>query len=198
MRPTTLATTLLAAALLSGCVAPIGPVQVTRFHAPEAAGELGHGTIAIEAAPGMDAKSLEIEAYERAVARELVKVGYAEVAPGQGSQVALVRMRRTSFKPGHEGGPVSVGVGGETGSYGSGVGVGVGLNLSGSPSEQVTTDLGVMIRDRANGKTIWEGRARFTVSAKAPLAQTTLGAPKMAEALFQDFPGNSGETLEVK
>jgi hypothetical protein len=62
----------------------------------------------------------------------------------------------------------------------------------------VETRLAVAIRDRKSGKVVWEGRAQFTVRASAPLAQTTLAAPKMAAALFQGFPGNSGETILVR
>jgi len=91
-----------------------------------------------------------------------------------------------------------VGVGGATGSYGSGIGVGLGINLSGPPPEQITTRLTVMIRDAKGGPNIWEGRAEFTVKATAPAAQAQLGAPRLAEALFKDFPGQSGETLLVK
>jgi hypothetical protein len=43
---------------LSGCVAPIGPVEVTRFHTPETA-RLGRGAVSIEPAPGMVGDSLE-------------------------------------------------------------------------------------------------------------------------------------------
>ena len=91
-----------------------------------------------------------------------------------------------------------MGVGGSTGSYGSGLGVGIGLNLSGPPPEQVETELAVAIRDRKTDKVLWEGRASFTVKASSPLASTQLGAPKMAAALFAGFPGNSGETITVK
>lgn len=189
---------LIGAATLSGCATPIGPVEVTRFHRPDAAARLGRGAIAIEAAPGMDPASLEIRSYERAVARELVRLGYTEAPAGAGDQVALVRIERTTFRPGRNGGPVSVGVGGSTGSYGSGLGLGIGIDLSGRPAEQVATELGVMIRDRAGSRTLWEGRASFTVRADAPLAQTQLGAAKMAGAMFEDFPGNDGETVEVK
>jgi hypothetical protein len=56
----------------------------------------------------------------------------------------------------------------------------------------------VMIRDRDSGETLWEGRASFAVKASSPLAETQLGAAKIAEALFQDFPGNSGETILVE
>jgi len=56
----------------------------------------------------------------------------------------------------------------------------------------------VIIKDRTSGQALWEGRASFAVRASSPLADTTLGAGKMAEALFKGFPGQSGETIEVK
>ena len=43
-----------------------------------------------------------------------------------------------------------------------------------------------------------EGRARFVVRSDSPLADTTLGSAKLAEALFKGFPGASGETIEVR
>ncbi len=195
--PAALVLPALAALALGGCVAPIGPVEVTRFHKEAALPELGRGTISVEAAPGMDPKSLELASYEMAVSRELARLGYQPVADGRGDQVALVRLERSSWRPGRERGPVSVGVGGSAGSYGSGLGVGIGIDLSGGPKEQVETRLGVMIKRRAGDETIWEGRANFTVAASAPLATTDLGAPRMAAALFRNFPGNDGETVEV-
>ncbi|MEO7247874.1 MAG: DUF4136 domain-containing protein [Novosphingobium sp.] len=186
---------LAALALLSGCIAPVGPIEVTRFHAPDTAA-LARGTITVEAAPGADAASLELKSYQSAVSQQLQRIGYSEA--GAGDQVALVKLIRSRLRPARSSGPVSVGVGGSTGSYGSGVGLGIGLNLSGPPPEQVETQLSVSIRERASGKVLWEGRAMFTVSAKSPLADTALAAPKMAEALFRGFPGNSGETIEVR
>ena len=190
-----------AAALLglaaTGCVATVGPVEVTRFHLPDT-GMLGRGAIAVEPAPGEDGASLEFRTYAAAVARQLTLIGYSEQVAGGAPQVAQVRVERNAFRPGREGSPVSVGVGGSTGSYGSGLGVGIGLNLSGPPAEQVATDLSVMIKDRASGNSLWEGRANFTVKASSPLANSPLGAAKMTEALFKDFPGRSGETIQVK
>jgi hypothetical protein len=186
----------LALAGLSGCVTPVGPVEVTRFHVANA--PLGHGAITIEPAPGTDGSSLEFRTYAAAVARQLTMVGYNEQVAGASPQVALVRIERQSYQPGRNGSPVSVGLGGSTGSYGSGVGLGIGIDLSGPPPEQVDTQLSVMIKDRASGQSLWEGRSRFTVSAKSPLAGSQLGAAKMAEALFKGFPGNSGETIQVK
>ena len=189
---------LLAAALVSGCVAPVGPVEVTRFHQADTS-VLGRGAISIEPASGNDADSLEFRSWAGAVARELVRIGYTEQVAGSSSpQVAQVSVRRRTIEPGRVGSPVSVGVGGSTGSWGSGLGVGVGLNLSGPPPEEIETQLAVTIRDRASGRALWEGRAEFTVRASSPLAQTQLGAPKMAEALFRGFPGASGETIVVQ
>jgi hypothetical protein len=183
---------------LSACVAPVGPVEVTRFHVPGPS-PLGIGPIAVEAAPGADGASLEFSSYAGAVARELVRLGYIERPPGAPSpQVALMRIERQTYRPDRRRGPVSVGVGGSTGSYGSGVGLGIGIDLSGPPPEQVETQLAVTIKDRASGQALWEGRASFAVKASSPLATTQLGAAKLAEALFRGFPGRSGETIEVK
>ena len=183
---------------LSSCVAPVGPVEVTRFHAPDAA-MLGQGTISVEPAPGQR-DDMEFRAYAAAVSRELARVGYVAPLPGEsaGRQVALVSLERQRYQPQRNSGPVSVGMGGSTGSYGSGIGLGVGIDLSGPPPEQVETRLAVTIQDRASGRHLWEGRAAFTVRASSPMAQTSLGSAKMAQALFKGFPGESGETILVK
>lgn len=184
----------LAALPLSACVAPVGPVEVTRFSAPDAA--LTRGAIQVVPAPGVDGAGIEFRTYASAVARQLVRLGYTEQAGG--AEVATVRVERQTWRPERDRGPVSVGVGGATGSYGSGLGVGIGLDLSGPPPQQVETRLFVQIRERASGKALWEGRAAFAVRADSPLADTALGAEKVAEALFRDFPGRSGETILVK
>jgi hypothetical protein len=182
---------------LSGCVAPVGPVEVTRFHVPDSA-RIGRGAVAVEPAPGMVADSLEWRTYAAAVGRQLTLAGYREQAAGTGDQVAYVRLQRQTYQPQRNRSPVSVGVGGSTGSYGSGVGLGLGIDLSGPPPAVVETELAVTIKDRATGQALWEGRSSFAVSEKSPLANSQLGAAKMAEALFKGFPGNSGETIQVK
>ncbi len=197
MKRLTLAAALLAPALLAGCVAPVGPVEVTRFHAPDTS-RLGKGAIAVEAAPGNDPASLEWRSYQGAVQRQLALLGYTEAQAGSGAQVAVMGLSRSTFQPQRSGGPVSVGVGAGTGSYGSGVGMGVGIKLSPPPPAEVQTELTVSIRDRVTRQVLWEGRASFTVRSTSPLADTGLAAPKMAEALFAGFPGKSSETIEVR
>ncbi len=198
MKSLPIAISVLCLAALAGCVAPVGPVEVTRFHVPELA-TLGRGAIAVEPAAGQDGASLEFRSYAAAVARQLVLLGYSEAPAGAATaQVAALRIERRSFRPAAARSPVSVGVGGSTGTYGSGVGVGIGLDLSGPPPEQVETELGVTIKQRASGRALWEGKASFAVRAASPLATTQLGAAKLAEALFGGFPGTSGETIRVK
>jgi hypothetical protein len=182
---------------LAACVAPVGPVEVTRFHVPELATR-GRESIAIEPAVGQDGNSLEFGTYASAVSRQLNLLGFnAGTTSANSPQVAILRIERHVWRADRAHGPVSVGLGGSTGSYGSGMGVGIGLDLSGPPPEMVETLLGVTIKDRANGKVLWEGKATFAVRATSPLASTQIGAAKLAEALFKGFPGSSGETIKV-
>jgi hypothetical protein len=201
MRPLGLA--LAAALALGGCaLPPTGPVQVTRFVAQPAFERLGQGTIFIEAAPASpgteQSDAAALLPYKAAVARELAALGYRETARGEAAQVAQLRLSQSVIPAPSSRGPVSVGVGGSTGSYGSGVGLGIGLNLGGNkPKEQLSTRLEVRINDALTGQSLWEGRALFDVASKALLADSAQNASVMAEALFKEFPGNDGETVEV-
>ncbi len=186
-----------AALTLSGCVTPPGPVEVTRFVEPSAAAQLGQGTIFVEAAPG-EGDSLALAPYKSAIVAELARLGYTETDRTSARQIAQVRVER--YQIGAEGrrGPVSVGVGGSTGSYGSGVGVGLGINLGGGARDLVGTDMGVIIRDAASQRSLWEGRASFRVADNSPLAQSNANAQTLAAALFREFPGANGETIKVE
>lgn len=197
MKRLNLALVLAAVTPLTGCVAPVGPVEVTRFHVADVS-PLGRGAIAVEPAPGVDGTAIEWRSYQVAVMRQLVLAGYTEAASGAGDQVAQVRLERVTFKPARPRKAINVGLGGATGSAGSAVGLGVGIDLTPRPAQQVETRLAVTIRQRSSGAVLWEGRASFTVGAGSPLADTALGAPKMAAALFKGFPGPSGETILVQ
>ncbi|QYJ07700.1 DUF4136 domain-containing protein [Qipengyuania flava] len=193
-----LAMGLAAAAALTGCVAPQGPVEVTRFVAAERVSSLGQGNVFVAGAPGDAADSLELAPYKAAVAEELARLGYTETDRDSAGQIAEIAIER--FVSGGENArsPVSVGVGGSTGSYGSGLGVGIGINLGGGPKEQVSTRLSVTLRDTASGENLWEGRADLRTPVDSPLARGRANAQTLASALFREFPGNSGETIEVE
>jgi hypothetical protein len=199
MKPKVLAA-LLPVTLLASCATQIGPVKVTRFHVPGVG--LAQGAIAVVPAAGMPDTSLEQRSYQDAVARELGRIGYTGVGPG-GAQIAEVRMVRRTWQPGRGRGPVSVGVGGGGGSWGNGgsfggVGMGLGIDLSPPPAAQVESELGVMIKNRVTGQTLWEGRAQSVVPVTSPLAAPEANAARLATALFKGFPGNSGETILVR
>ena len=188
----------LAALTLTACATAPGPVEVTRFVASERVADLGEGTIFIESAPGEETDSLAMMPYKSAVAAELAELGYSETQRSEASQIATVRIERYILAADGGRSPVSVGVGGRTGGYGSGVGVGIGINLGGGPRDQVGTELSVTIRDAPSGASLWEGRADFRVNDNSPLAQSEAGAQTLAAALFSEFPGNNGETIEVE
>ena len=70
--------------------------------------------------------------------------------------------------------------------------------LGGGPKRMADLQLFVRIDNAATGQALWEGRALTAVPVKAPANQPSLAAAKLAEALFKDFPGESGRTISVK
>jgi hypothetical protein len=185
---------------LAACVtAPSnGPVEITRFHQSAAIAQLGSGTVFVDGIVGEDAEALEIAPYKAAVAAELVRLGYRETSRSEASHIAQVRVAKSISEPQRRRSPVSVGMGGSTGSYGSGVGLGIGINLGGGKKEMLGTNLAVNIRDSASNEALWEARADFTVSYNSSFADSGTNAAAIAEAMFREFPGNNGETVEVR
>ena len=197
-----------AALALGGCATAVPPVEVTRFHTNAAPGwapgtRYAIATAPLDApgngAPGTAMPSLEWNSYRAAVDQQLQRQGL--VAAGSGERAPLlvrIAFDRSEQLPEGRRSPVSVGVGGSTGSYGSGVGLGIGINLGGGPKRMADLQLSVRIDDAATGQALWEGRALTAVPVKAPANQPSLAAAKLAEALFRDFPGESGRTISVK
>jgi len=185
-----------ALSLLSACVVPTGPVEVTRFNRAAEGVPYGNGSFVVEVAGESAADpSLSASPYVAAVTREMQRVGYGNQA-GTSDVVAEIRFGATMIRPERRS-PVSVGVGGSTGSYGSGIGLGVGINLGGGSVAQLQSSLAVRIIRRSDRLVIWEGTAVQSAKAGSPAAQPAIAASKLAEALFKDFPGVSGETIRV-
>lgn len=194
------ATVALAGLLLSGCTTMTPPIDVTRFHNAQVA-PIVPGSVTIQANVSEDGHSRSIEhaTYGAALLRELQRVGFTEARENsENSQyVARYTIERAVLSAGGSRSPVSVGVGGSTGSYGSGVGMGIGINLGGQPKDKIATELSVRIARRDNSSVVWEGRALVEAKQGSPAAQPGLAAAKLAEALFRDFPGESGTTIRV-
>lgn len=176
---------------LAACVAPIPPVEVTRFHAPD---QIVAGGFAIESAPGVDANTLEFGTYSAAVTRELMRLGFkAEAKPQYRVVLAFERAERSVARRS----PVTIGIGG--GSFGSHVGIGVGTSFGVGSSTKgiVLTRMSVQMKRITDSVVLWEGRAHTESLSNAPAAQPGLAAAKLATALFQDFPGESGQIITV-
>jgi|KBSSwiStaDraftv2_1062776.scaffolds.fasta_scaffold967713_2 hypothetical protein len=192
-----MASPLLAAPL----VAQGAPVEVTRFSKPDTMARLGHGAVAVvsvSAGAGVDPQSLADQPWLQAVQREVAGLGMGAATPGAADIVAEVDVQRQTQVRGGGNGPVSVGVGGGTGGWSSGVGLGLGFNIGGGPRRVDATRLHVILRDRASGEPLWEGRAENSEKAGSKGASADVLAPRMARALFAGFPGKSGDTITVK
>lgn len=191
---------LLASAGLASCATPLRPTEVTRFHlgAPVA-----RGTIAVEPLAAGSATSLEFQTYAAAVGRELARIGYAPARAGTTAQyLATVGYARAS-REALQRSPVSIGLGGggfSGGRRGGGVGLGggVGFPIGGGPREIIVTELFVTIKRRADLTAVWEGRAQAEADPRKPDADTSAQAGRLAAALFDGFPGESGRTIEVR
>lgn len=185
------------AGLLAGCAtsdASLGirpDAEVTRFHL----GDPARGRIAVELPDGQ-AGGIEFRMYAAAVERELSAAGWT-VVTGGAEQLASIRVERTArIAPRRSG--FSIGVGG--GSYGRNVGLGGGLQIpigGGGTNEIVTTELSVRLKRRSDGGAIWEGRARAEARGGSSAASPNATADRLARALFQGFPGESGRTIRV-
>lgn len=193
---------ILAALALGGCAASIPPVEVTRFHRVDAFERIPAGSYAITGLAGPEA-TLADRSFAAAVARQLDRLGYRAASMSterSADYTVTVGVDRAERPADDDGSGVSVGVGGGTGGYRSGVGVGVGLDLTrllGGRRDVIATRMTVRIARRGEELPLWEGRAETTAKSGTPAAQPGLAAEKLAQALFADFPGRSGETITV-
>jgi hypothetical protein len=191
-------------ATLAGCATEIGPagVDVTRFHLGQ---PIARGQIAVEAFEQGDSTGPEFRTYAASVERQLGRLGWTVVPAGQSEQVALIGVEQQMGEAPPRRAPLSIGIGGGTGGggrHGGGVGVGGGFSFpvggGGGPRHIVSTTLQVRIKRRSDGTVFWEGRATTVTPLNQPEAQAGAAVEKLADALFQDFPGESGRTIRVK
>lgn len=186
---------------LGACATTAPRTEVTRFHLGQ---QLAPGQIAIEPLPAQPllGESVEFQTYAGAVGAELKRLGYT-VTPGLATSelVASIGVSRGTRESLQQRSPISIGLGaGGGGGYGGGVGLGGGVSFPiGRSSRGVTvTQLMVQIKRRSEGSVIWEGRAQAAAPEGTPYADPGQAVAKLAQAMFADFPGESGRTIEVK
>ncbi len=185
---------LLGSFILAACSRSVES-NVTRFHQlPTPSGE----TIEVIAMDPTLQQSIEFGTYAQLIGKKLGDVGYA---PPQGNRSKLIAEIGYSLIPLQDAiienrSPVSVGVGIGSGSRrGTSVGVGVSTGFgSSSSSAQYIGHLSMNIVDLTTGTRLYEGHAE-SISRDQNLAQIM---PFLIDALFKDFPGESGTSNKVK
>ncbi|MGA9581938.1 MAG: DUF4136 domain-containing protein [Allosphingosinicella sp.] len=182
---------LLLAAALAACAGgggkdrPQAPgVDVARFHLGE---PVARSQITIEAFDKADANRPEFPAYAAAVGRQLSRLGWTVVPTLTGTeQVALIDLEQGSRE-----------------AIAALSAARIGRGVAGGPPEGTSANvtaslLEVAIRRRSDGTVFWEGRAVGEAPTGSPRATRTAAAEQLAEALFRDFPGESGRTIRVR
>lgn len=191
----------MAASLAACTTSPFGggpaPVDVTRFHLNQ---PIARGQIAVEPVDAADRNTLEFAQFRMAVERQLARLGWNVVSGTTSSeQIALIDVEQGSRAALAQRSPISIGIGGSTGGWRSGVGAGINFGLGGGGSrELVGTMLEVSIRRRSDSTVFWEGRAQTEARAGTAEAYPRVAVERLAEALFRDFPGESGRTISVR
>ena len=175
---------LLLAAALAGCstsgggAEARGGMEVTRVHLGQ---PVARGRIAVEAFDAADSNMPEFGSYAAAVGTQLSRLGWTVVtAAGQGEQVALVDVEQGSR--------------GALQGRGMRTGTGAARAAAGRASDAQAVMLEVSIKRRSDGSVIWEGRALSGVEASGRSA----AVQRLSEALFRDFPGESGRTIRSR
>jgi hypothetical protein len=187
----------LLALLVSACATGGSGADVTRFHLNQ---PLAPGTVFVEAAPGGQGESLEFRSYAASVGQQLGRLGYSVVPTlSQAELVAVVSYGQMTRESLGSGSPVRVGIGG--GSFGGDVGVGLGTSIglgSSKPRDVNVNMLSVQLKRRSDNSVVWEGRAVSEAREGSRYADLASAVPMLADALFDKFPGPSGQTTRYK
>ena len=188
---------------LAGCAAQIPESRVTRFHLGQ---PIAPGQIAVEPRDPSLSQDLEFQSYARIVQSELSRLGFDSATILSKSELVAVTEVRRSWRPTGQtsGSSMSIGLGGASGGgWRGGTSVGLGGSISfplGQQKEQmdVLTELSVRLKRRSDSTVIWEGRAESVARDGTPYANPEASVQRLAQALFQGFPGRSGEIITVK
>lgn len=175
-----------------------GKVEVSRFIAEDVdPASLAKGSVTVANAPlGDNAEERELHTYESAVLDRLAGLGYQTAVPDAAAgQVAELRVTHATVVPEEAphkpvSGEMEVGVS----NRGSMMGLGLSIDLSKPAKALISTRLEARIKDKVSGKVLWEGRADIVTREGSEKWNDNAISARLAKALFDDFPGKSGET----
>jgi hypothetical protein len=175
-----------------------GRVTVSRFVAEGAAAKaLRTGAITVTGSPtGSGVDSHELAAYEAAVVDQLAQSGYRTDRPdAAAAQVAELHVTHDTVAPAEQKKPVSGTMAVGVSNRGMGYGLGLNVDLTKPRAALVATRLEARIRDKASGTVLWEGRADVATREDDDNWPQSRVAARLAAALFDGFPGSTGEAL---
>ena len=185
---------------LAACATPF-KADVSRFAVPLPAPQ--GQTFAVVAEDPKLVGGLEFATYANAVAAEMTELGYARAASPEAADL-LVRFDyrvdngRERVRTDYNG--AGFGPWGRWSGWGGGFGAwGYGFNdpFFGGPEVRsytvYTSAIDLKIDRRADGERLFEGKAE-AVSRSNRLPALV---PSLVDAMFTDFPGNSGETVRI-
>lgn len=181
-----------AALALAGCATSTPRADVTRFHL---GGPIAPDSIAVVST----AAGLEADATAAVIAAELLRLGFKPAAGTATAYVATWEAEQTAQQGPPKPPRFSIGLGGGSfggGFGGGGVGIGGGVNIPVGSAQrgdtELNTSLKIDIKRRSDNSVVWEGRA-----SRASLAKDGNPVPGLARAIFVDFPGPSGQMVQV-
>jgi len=163
--------------------------DVVRFHTNQ---PINRGALFIQPADAATANSLEFRTHAESVAVEMRRLGFQTVPDaGQAQYIATLDITQT------DGATVT--------RPGTTVGVPIGPTVIATPvgrsprsTTERTSTVAVQIMRQSDNVKIWEGRASKTANVGTQEATLTWAVPALAGALFRDFPGTPGATVQVR
>lgn len=182
---------------LAACADNRFAADVTRFHLNQ---PLSRGSVFVVPAEPDEAGSLRFQQFAGEIAAELREVGFT-IAPSREAAelVAIVDYEQDTRAAIAERSPVSVGIGGGTFGGNVGVGVGTSFGLGGGGGDTVNINyLAVKLMRKSDETIVWEGRAESAAREGTDNAALSAAIPKLADALFSEYPGPSGQTVTYK
>ncbi len=186
---------LLASSLALAACSTTPTANVLRFHQGQ---PMARGAVYIRPADPAMANSLEFQTQASAVGAELRRNGFEPVTnPAVAQFTAVVDVRTTERVGPPRQSNVSVGIGGgfTRGNVGMGGSVQLPVGATPPPNVETTTTLSVTLLQNPGTQAVWEGRASLDTAANGQ--RGTPLTPILAQALFRDFPGPSGQTVQV-
>jgi hypothetical protein len=175
-----------------------GKVEVSRFIAEDVdPASLAKGSVVVSSAPvGDNAEERELHTYESAVLDRLAGLGYqTATTDAAAGQVAELRVTHATVLPEEAphkpvSGEMEVGVS----NHGTMMGMGINIDLTKPAKALISTRLEARIKDKVSGKVLWEGRADIITREGSAKWNDNAISARLAKALFDGFPGKSGET----